>query len=110
MSTPILFGFEGIRVKPLIEGESLPTSKNPLTAPENPKLARGIHPGQSPKQRIPDASNHRMVSEWRCCQLVDAGHPHAGIATLFKRIPTEVFPEFELDMITVSVPYRVHSC
>ena len=30
----------------------------------------------------------------------------AGINTLFKRIPTEVFPEFELDMITVSVPYR----
>ena len=28
----------------------------------------------------------------------------AGINTLFKRIPTEVFPEFELDMITVSVP------
>lgn len=30
----------------------------------------------------------------------------AGINTLFKRIPTEIFPEFELDMITVSVPYR----
>ncbi|MDG1892386.1 MAG: efflux RND transporter permease subunit [Verrucomicrobiota bacterium] len=30
----------------------------------------------------------------------------AGVNTLFKRIPTEVFPEFELDIITVSVPYR----
>ena len=30
----------------------------------------------------------------------------AGLNTLFKRIPTEVFPEFELDMISVSVPYR----
>jgi multidrug efflux pump subunit AcrB len=30
----------------------------------------------------------------------------AGVNTLFKRMPTEVFPEFELDMITVSVPYR----
>jgi len=30
----------------------------------------------------------------------------AGLFALGRNIPTEVFPEFELDLITVSVPYR----
>ncbi len=30
----------------------------------------------------------------------------AGIFALGRSIPTEVFPEFELDLVTVSVPYR----
>ena len=30
----------------------------------------------------------------------------AGLLALARSIPTEVFPEFDLDIITVSVPYR----
>ena len=30
----------------------------------------------------------------------------AGVFALGRSIPTEVFPEFELDIVTVSVPYR----
>ncbi len=30
----------------------------------------------------------------------------SGFSTLFMSIPTEVFPEFELDMVTVRVPFR----
>jgi multidrug efflux pump subunit AcrB len=30
----------------------------------------------------------------------------AGTVTLFTGIPTEVFPEFELDLVSVTVPYR----
>ena len=30
----------------------------------------------------------------------------AGAMALLRSIPTEVFPEFELDLIMVSVPYR----
>ena len=101
--TPILFASEGIRVKPLIEGESLPTSKNPLT-PQRTQSWQGNSSGSEPKTRI---LMHQiiMVLEWRCCQRLMLAILMAG-DTLFKRIPTEVFPEFELDMITVSVPYR----
>ena len=49
--TPILFASEGIRVKPLIEGESLPTLEESPDRPREPKAGKGNSSGSEPKTK-----------------------------------------------------------